>query len=189
MAFPTAQQLTEFLREPIARMGLELETVTTTPAGKKSKVEVAVDADERPGVDQLEACSNKVSELLDDAEEAGTFRFGAGYTLQITTRGVDQPLTGARHWRRNRGRLVEISGADGTVEHWRIGPLDDAEETVALVHGENAVSLRRIADIDRAVVQVEFAPAPAQEVERAAADFAALAQAAGSSEGNRKEDK
>lgn len=189
MAFPTADQLAEFLRGPVARLGLELEKVTATPAGKKSVVEIAVDADRRPGVDELEACSKEISELLDAAEAAGTFRFGAGYTLQVTTPGVDFPLTAARHWRRNRGRLVRITESSGRTLEARIGPLSGDEQQVALVGRGGEARVEDLANIGHAVVQVEFSAAPAAEKRAAEAEFEALAGAAEASEENRKDDK
>lgn len=174
MAFPRAEELHDFLLTPVAELGLELEQVSARPAGKKSVVEVTVDADERPGLDTLEEVSRRLSELLDAAEAEGTFRFGAGYTLQVSTPGVDAPLRQARHWRRNRGRLVEISGAGRAPETWRIGPLNEDETVVALVGPHGTITSCPIAEVPRAVVQVEFSCPPQAEVDATRQDFSTL---------------
>ncbi|CAM3938547.1 ribosome maturation factor RimP [Corynebacterium frankenforstense] len=174
MAFPTAAELSELLAPAVADFGLDLENVKATPAGKKSVIAVAVDADERPDLDRLEEVSKRLSDLLDAAEERGELRLGAGYTLQVTTPGIDTPLTAPRHWRRNRHRLVELTAEGETPQTWRIGPLDAAEETVALVGADLSVRLLKVADSPRAVVQVEFSSAPEQETELTGADFESL---------------
>jgi ribosome maturation factor RimP len=47
------------------------------------------------------------------------------YTLEVTSRGLDRPLTLARHWRRNVGRLVVAELADGSRLRGRIAAVDD----------------------------------------------------------------
>ena len=105
--------------------------------------EVAVDADERPDLDKLEELSQAVSEEFDARETSGTLNFGPGYTFEVTTPGVDTPLTQPRHFRRNIGRLVTfaVSGNGGSKDTLRIaavdeqpaGPAGSAEPTVWMI--------------------------------------------------------
>ena len=48
--------------------------------------------------------------------------------LEVSSPGVDRPLTEPRHWRRNTGRLVEVT-RDGTPMTARIISADDAGVT------------------------------------------------------------
>lgn len=182
MAFPESAELENLIRPVTDARGLDIEAVRTVKAGKKSQVVVAVAGDEAPTLDQLEEVSNELSELFDAAEDRGDVNFGAGYTLEVTTPGVDLPLTEPRHWRRNRGRLV--TAQDKT---YRVGALNDAEDTVALVvpaekkNGEPAVELAPISSVSGAVVEIEFNAPPEKELELAETRFSdveALAAAA-----------
>ena len=164
MAFPNKEQLEDSLRGLVKEFGLVIEDIKITKAGAKSimlAVETADPRAERPDLDQLEELSREVSKHLDDVEAAGEMSFGAGYTLELTTPGVDFPLVEQRHWVRNIGRLVRL--ADG-VE--RIAQVD-GDDVVLITPGKKQPSVRRVrfADVAGAVVEVEFSQAPAAEAD------------------------
>ncbi len=82
--------------------------------------------------------------------------------------GVDRPLTSAKHFRRARGRKVDVVLSDGSKLTGRVGATTD--EAVALVvrAGRDwAVREISLADIAKAVVQVEFSPPNQAELELA----------------------
>ncbi|AWB84227.1 ribosome maturation factor RimP [Corynebacterium liangguodongii] len=169
MALPKPEDLRSMIEPLAAAHGMDVENVATVPAGKKSQVVVALDSDERPGLEELEAVSNELGALFDAKEDAGELNFGAGYTLEVTTPGVGLPLTRPRHWRRNRGRRVTIEG-----EAYRIGALDGAEDNVVLIEvgGKTPrVHVRPVSALAGAVVEVEFTTPPAAEVELAQLTF------------------
>ena len=92
------------------------------------------------------------------------------YVLEVTSRGVDRPLTAEKHYRRARGRKVELTLSDGSQLTGRLGEIRDG--TVRLVVREGAranFSIRElpIDDIAKAVVQVEFSPPNQRELELA----------------------
>lgn len=92
----------------VAESGYELEEVTVSRAGRREVVRVIVDAsDGAISLDAIAEVSRRVSAALDASEsEAG---IGASpYTLEVTSPGVDRPLTTPRHWRRSIGRLVSV---------------------------------------------------------------------------------
>ncbi|QYH19571.1 ribosome maturation factor RimP [Corynebacterium aquatimens] len=169
MAFPSTEELRAYI-EPVATAhGMDVEDVRAVKAGKKSQVIVALDSDTRPTLDELEVVSQELSELFDATEDAGKLNFGAGYTLEVTTPGVDLPLTQPRHWRRNRGRLAVIEG-----KAWRIGALRDDESEIILVEAGTKtpkVAVRAVSDLPAAVVDIEFNQPPAAEVELAELSF------------------
>ncbi|MGV0328480.1 ribosome maturation factor RimP [Corynebacterium guaraldiae] len=176
MAFPTPAQLTEILQPVAAARGLDIEDVKTTRAGKKSQVIIRVDGDERPSSDLIEELSQEISALFDAQEEAGALNFGAGYTLEVSTPGVDFPLSAPRHWRRNRGRLLgyALTEEPGTTRVARIGALSEDEESVALittVKKEVRYQVERLENLSRAVVEIEFAQPSAMELEAAKQTF------------------
>lgn len=168
MAFPDAEQLTQLLTPKVEEFGFDIEHIKTTKAGKKSQLIIKVDGDERPTSDDLEKLSTAISEYFDAAEDAGELNFGAGYTLEVSTPGVDLPLTAPRHWRRNRGRLVAYEFEDDKTHRGRVGALNDDETAVVLVSTEKkqvVTRIERLENIQRAVVEIEFAKVPAAELE------------------------
>ena len=178
MAFPTNETL-ERMVEPVARAyGMDIEKIRTVKAGKKSQVVIALDSDSHPTLDDLEEVSQELSQLFDDAEQRGEVNFGAGYTLELTTPGVDLPLTQPRHFRRNHGRKVKVGD-----EQWRVGPLDDDEAHVALVRADKKgeeIRISPVSELSGAVVEIEFNAPPAAEtelVDRAFEDLEAAATA------------
>ncbi|MDY5785199.1 ribosome maturation factor RimP [Corynebacterium sp.] len=161
MAFPAVETLTELIRPLAGARGMDVENVSTTKAGKKSQVVVALDSDSRPTLDELEVMSQEIGELFDAKEDAGELNFGAGYTLEVTTPGVGLPLTQPRHWRRNHGRLVVMG--ERTV---RVGALDETETHVVLVEAgakDPRVTIEVVSDLPHAVVEVEFNNPPETE--------------------------
>lgn len=177
MAFPTNAELTELIQPVVTARGLDVEKVKAAPAGRKSAVQIAVDADVRPTLDDLEEISNEISEVLDAAEDVGKANFGAGYTLEVSTPGVDLPLTAPRHWRRNRHRLVALT-EEGQKSLWRIGALAEDDSAVILVAADKKKSGNRdvsvfpedvrelqLSSAPIAVVEVEFNESPATQLE------------------------
>jgi ribosome maturation factor RimP len=148
------------VRKAVAATGFELEHVEIQPAGRRSLVKVIVDADSGVGLDDIATVSRAVSNALDEHDDA----IGTPYTLEVTSPGVDRPLTSPRHWRRAKLRLVKVLTTDGEHVTGRVGPADSGEAggVQLLVNGE----LRRFdyASIDHAVVEVEFKQPPAHEV-------------------------
>jgi ribosome maturation factor rimP len=174
MAFPSVETLTTIVDPIAASHHMDVEEIKINRAGSKTVVAVALDSDNRPDLDTLEVVSGEISEAFDGAEESGVIAFGGqGYTLEVSTPGVDHPLTLPRHWRRNRGRLVTWDDG-GTKRTGRIGALNDAETEVVLIsrEGKNmCVDVRKVAEIGQAVVEIEFATVPADEKAVADEDF------------------
>lgn len=159
------EQLETLVAQAVRASGLELEALEVSSAGRRQLVRVVVDTpDGAPlDLDVVADVSREVSAVL-DADTAQT-AFGAAYTLEVSSPGLDRPLTQPRHWLRARLRLVQVTLTAGGELLARAGDADGSGVTL-LVDG--APRYVRFADISRAVVQVEFAEPPA-------ADIAALA--------------
>ena len=104
------------LATPLGALGLDVEAVELTPAGKRRVLRIAVDADDGVTLDDVASATKKVSEVLDASDVMGE----QPYTLEVTSRGVDRPLTLPRHWRRNTDRLVKVTTTDGDTVTGRI---------------------------------------------------------------------
>jgi ribosome maturation factor RimP len=109
-------RLTEVIAPVTDRAGFDLERVTVSRVGRRHSVQVIVDRDGGVGLDAIADVSRALSEALDAAEAAGAAAVPGEYVLEVSSPGVDRPLTEPRHWRRNTGRLVAVRlPADGTV--------------------------------------------------------------------------
>jgi ribosome maturation factor RimP len=133
----------------VAAAGMDLESVRVTVAGRRRLLRVVVDSDHGVSLDDAAFVSREVSAALDAADAMGD----VPYTLEVSSPGVDRPLTEPRHWRRAAGRLVRVrAGADGTVQGRVLAA--DAEGITMDVSGVR----RRFSygDLGPGAVQVEF---------------------------------
>jgi len=134
---------------PLSAMHLDVEAVELTPAGKRRVLRVAVDKDGGVTMDDVADATREASRVLDESDVMGE----QPYTLEVTSRGVDRPLTLPRHWRRNADRLVKATLADGDVLTGRI--LSSTDEAVTLDVDGTQRELP-YAEITKAQVQIEF---------------------------------
>ena len=139
------------LLEPVVSgAGYDLEDLTVSAAGKRSVVRVLVDKDGGITLDDVADVSRLVSEALDVADEQDPTLLGTSYVLEVSSPGVDRPLTEPRHWRRNVGRLVTASLRDGATAEGRITAVEEAGVTL------DDQRVLPWADVARGAVQVEF---------------------------------
>lgn len=142
-------RLVQLLRPVVDRAGFDLEDVVVTPAGKRRLLRVVVDADSGVSLDDATTVSRAVSQVLDASEAMGS----GPYVLEVTSPGVDRPLTCPRHWRRAAGRLVRAP-RDGGGEVY--GRVLTADEDSVVLDVDGAPQAFRYAELGRGQVQVEF---------------------------------
>lgn len=151
--------LMEALAPAVISCGADLEAVEVTPAGRRQLVRVIVDKDGGVDLDAVAAISQAVSAVLDDThtqpDQPDIFaKFLSGpFTLEVSSPGVDRPLTMPRHWRRNAGRLVVVTCTDGSTVSGRIGAISDTGVELDVQGQSETVSFD---DVARALIQIEF---------------------------------
>ncbi|GAB3152537.1 ribosome maturation factor RimP [Amycolatopsis stemonae] len=145
------------MAEAVTAAGFDLDSFEVQQAGRRQLVKVVVDADDGVGLDEVAEVSRKVSAALDENEHV----LASAYTLEVTSPGLDRPLTQPRHWRRARFRLVKITPAEGAPFVGRIG---HAGEAAARVLEGGKVRDVRYADVAKAVVEIEFKQPPAEDL-------------------------
>ncbi|WP_305095186.1 ribosome maturation factor RimP [Prescottella sp. R16] len=163
MPVPSKERVIELLADPVEREGYDLEDVVVTAAGKHSLVRVMLDSDAGLELDEVARLSHVIAEIFDATNDFGE----TPYTLEVTSPGIDRPLTAERHWRRAQGRkaLVDLDGESVTA---RIGRLDDGVVDLVVKDGrEFAVRRVELQDVKKAVVQVEFSRPDARELDLA----------------------
>lgn len=143
--------LRELLEPVLNATGCELDDVVVVPAGRRSVVRVVVDRDGGISLDDVAAASRAVSTALDESDVLGD----GPYVLEVSSPGVDRPLTEARHWRRAVGRRVRTSLRDGGPVTGRVLRASDEGAEVDVDGTVRQVSLR---DVVKATIEVEFDP-------------------------------
>jgi len=118
-------RLSQLLGPVVAGTGHDLEGLDVTPAGRRRVVRMLVDKDGGTTLDDVADVSRAVSDALDDIDAREPALLGGAYVLEVSSPGVDRPLSAPRHWRRNVGRLVTARLADGSTVTARLTAADD----------------------------------------------------------------
>lgn len=174
-------RISELLEPVVTGKGFDIEELTVTASGQDNVITLMVDRDGGADLDELATLSRSLSEVLDgnpDDEDGSGHEVVAAlptYTLEVTSPGVDRPLTAPRHWRRAAGRKVVIDLATDPAERvsGRVGPLDDAETTLTLVTKSGkglATQTVPLASVRVAHVQVDFSEPGAAELQMCGLD-------------------
>jgi ribosome maturation factor RimP len=111
----TAEQrkhLLGLLTPVVAASGHDLEDVSVQVIGRRSVVKIVIDRDDGVDLDGIAEVSRAVSSTMDDQANDP---FAGPYVLEVSSPGVDRPLTERRHWARAVGRLVTVNGVAGRV--------------------------------------------------------------------------
>jgi len=141
------------LVDPLGALGLDLEEVELTPAGRRRILRIAVDGDDGVTLDAVADATREISRVLDQSAAVQDALGEQPYTLEVTSRGVDRPLTLPRHWRRNTDRLVRVALTGGESVTGRITAASDAAATLDVEGEPREVAYDEVA---KALVQVEF---------------------------------
>lgn len=147
-------ELERLLEPVVVEAGFDLEEVLVVPAGKRRQVRVIVDADGGVSLDDVAVVSRRISAALDGSDVMGA----APYVLEVTSPGVDRPLTHPRHWRRATGRLVRAALSGGGEITGRVTAADDA---VVVLDTDSSERRLGYDELVRGLVQVEFNRRPA----------------------------
>ena len=140
-----AAELLKQLEPLVMKADAVIEDLTVTTAGKRRLVTVLVDHESRSlTLDEVTSLSRLISERLDQIPLLGESPF----TLEVSSPGVDRPLTKERHWRKNIGRLVKVVQTNGETVSGRIESFD----TGPRIDGKDL----KLESIKRATIEIEF---------------------------------
>lgn len=146
-------QIAELITPALHEAGYYLEDVNLVSPGNHRIVTVIVDGDTALNLDRVTAASKLVSALMDEAPFMGETPF----TLEVTSPGIDRPLTLPRHFAKNVTRLLKVTKSDGEVVTGRIASNTDTDVTLTVVEKKEIKDVViALADVKRAVVEIEF---------------------------------
>ncbi|MEY3454108.1 MAG: hypothetical protein RLZZ147_233 [Actinomycetota bacterium] len=139
------EEISEVITPALTSLGFYLEDLNITTAGKRSLLTVIVDADRHLSLDEVTVATKAISEIVENIPALGSTPF----TLEVTSPGIDRPLTKPRHWRKNINRLVKIILLDGSQITGRIKQAGESAATI----DESVINYL---DIKRANLEIEF---------------------------------
>lgn len=146
-------QIAELITPALQEAGYYLEDINVVSPGNHRIVTVIVDGEAALNLDQVTVASKLVSELVDEAPFMGETPF----TLEVTSPGIDRPLTLPRHFAKNITRLLKVTQNDGVVITGRITANTELDVTLSVVEKKETKDVTiLLADIKRAVVEIEF---------------------------------
>ena len=146
-------QISELITPALQQAGYFLEDVNIVSPGQHRIVTVIVDGESGLNLDQVTVASKLVSELLDEAPFMGETPF----TLEVTSPGIDRPLTLPRHFAKNVDRLLKVTKNDGIVVTGRIRSNTESDVTLEVAEKKEVKEVTvALADIKRATVEIEF---------------------------------
>ncbi|CAN2208424.1 ribosome maturation protein RimP [Candidatus Nanopelagicaceae bacterium] len=146
-------QISELITPALQKAGYFLEDVNLVSPGQHRIVTVIVDGETGLNLDQVTVASKLVSELLDEASFMGETPF----TLEVTSPGIDRPLTLPRHFAKNVDRLLKVTKNDGVVITGRIRSNTQHDVTLEVTEKKEVKEVViALAEIKRAMVEIEF---------------------------------
>jgi ribosome maturation factor RimP len=153
-AGPADEKRLAGLIQPVAAAaGMDLESVRVTVVGKRRLLRVVVDSDRGVSLDDAADVSREVSAMLDATDVMGE----VPYTLEVSSPGVDRPLTEPRHWRRAVGRLVRVKVEESGRVQGRILAADERGTTLDIDGAERTFEYGALG---AGHIQVEFGRLP-----------------------------
>jgi ribosome maturation factor RimP len=146
-------QVSELITPALHQAGYFLEDVNIVSPGQHRIVTVIVDGESGLNLDQVTVASKLVSELLD----AAVFMGETPFTLEVTSPGIDRPLTLPRHFAKNVDRLLKVTKTDGVTITGRILSNTENGVTLSITEKKEVKEVTvALADIKRATVEIEF---------------------------------
>lgn len=145
-------KIAELAAPAASAAGLELDGVSVSPAGKRTRVLVTVDLPETEvgsaNLDAVADASRAIGAALDQANVPST-----PYTLEVSTPGTGRPLTERRHFMRARTRKVTLQLTAGADVEGRLTDVDGDTLVLTTKSGEERVAL---ADVTQGQIVVEL---------------------------------
>ena len=139
------EEISAVITPAIEALGFYLEDLTITSAGRRSMLTVIVDSDTHLSLDQVTAATKAITEIVEGIQSLGQTPF----TLEVTSPGLDRPLSKPRHWHKNIDRLVKVVLLDGTEISGRI---KSSDQESAQVDDKSII----FSQVKRATLEVEF---------------------------------
>jgi ribosome maturation factor RimP len=151
----------EVLTPAVEAQGFFLEDVDLRAVGRRLVLRILIDTESGVNLDDVANASRLISDVMDEKDPFDD----EPYTLEVSSPGVDRPLTMPRHWTRNLGRLVAVTLTNSKQLTGRILSIDDGAVVLEFDNkGRKSTQQIALADISKAIVQIEFSRVESAEL-------------------------
>lgn len=147
MNFKPVAEIRDYLEKIALPMGIEIVDVET----KGDNLTVFIETENGVDLDTCEKFHNAIMEPIDELDPS----YGAAYTLNVSSPGLDRPFVTARDFQRNIGKEVEVKLfaplkgkklLEGVLEAF-----DENSVTIKLGEETEKISRTKIAKINKAI--------------------------------------
>ena len=144
--------IADLIRPVVEDAGFFLEDVFTSNPGNHRIVTCMVDGLKPLSLDEVTVVSKEISALLDDSP-----LLTEALTLEVTSPGIERPLTLPRHWTKNLTRIVKVLLKDDTEVSGRLTEFDENRAIlIENIKGRMKTHEVNFSEIKRAHVEIEF---------------------------------
>jgi ribosome maturation factor RimP len=144
--------IADAIRPAVENAGFFLEDVFTSNPGNHRIVTCMIDGLAPLSLDEVTVVSREISAILDESP-----LLTEAFTLEVTSPGIERPLTLPRHWTKNLTRIIKVTLNDDSEVAGRLTELDENRAIlIENIKGRMKTHEVVFADIKRAHVEVEF---------------------------------
>ena len=144
--------IADLIRPTVENAGFFLEDVFTSNPGNHRIVTCMIDSIAPMNLDEITVISREISALLDDSS-----LFDEGFTLEVSSPGIERALTLPRHWTKNLTRIIRVVLADGSEVSGRLTEFDEVRAIlIENIKGRMKTHEVKFAEIKKANVEIEF---------------------------------
>lgn len=149
MKFKTVEEISAFLANIAQSMGIEIVDVECND--RSASLTVFIETESGVDLDTCEKFHNAIMEPIDELDPS----FGAPYTLNVSSPGLDRPFKTARDFERNLDKEVEIKlyaplkgkkFLEGVLKQF-----DDTTVTIAMNDETVKLPRNKIAKVNKAI--------------------------------------
>jgi ribosome maturation factor RimP len=146
------ESIADLIRPAVESAGFFLEDVFTSNPGNHRIVTCMVDGLKPLSLDEVTLVSREISVLLDESP-----LLTEAFTLEVTSPGIERPITLPRHWTKNLTRIVKVVLKDETEVSGRLTEFDEVRAIlIENIKGRMKTHEVFFADIKKANVEIEF---------------------------------
>ncbi|WP_233555512.1 ribosome maturation factor RimP [Pontibacter oryzae] len=117
----TAKTIREMAEASLPDSDLFIVDVAVSDSAVRPKITVLADGEQGITIDQCATISRRINKRIEETEGEEV-----SYVLEVSSPGVDFPLTQPKQFKRNTGRNLKLKMQDGTE---KTGKLEEVTET------------------------------------------------------------
>ena len=108
--------------------------------GGRLKVTILLDSDAGITIDECARISRQVGNQLDEIDIFD----GRAFTLEVSSPGIDFPLQFPRQYRKNIGRLLQVTLADGTIRNGKLTEVAEDHIVLDIAPAQKSKSKKKV---------------------------------------------